>query len=130
MAKILVLDDEKMTIDIIVTYLGMIGHEAITATSGRQFWERLERETPDGFLLDIMLPDDNGLLICRQLREQPQFAALPIIMISAYFPPLNTEAGEAGANGYLGKPIRMDRLRDLLSDAGIPVGSPYKSALH
>src|SRR5690349_24545059 len=83
MAKILVVDDEQLTCEMLSTFLKIIGHQAITALSARQTWDRLAYEEPDLVLLDIMLPDDNGLDICRKLRLNEATRTTPIIMISA-----------------------------------------------
>jgi DNA-binding response OmpR family regulator len=119
MAKILIVDDEHMTIEMLSTYLNLIGHQPIGALSGRQTWDKLAYEEPDAVLLDIMLPDSNGLEICRKMRTNDTTKNLPIIMISAQFPPLTKEATDAGANDYLTKPIKLDALRSALAGVGI-----------
>ncbi len=119
MAKVLIVDDEPMTTDMLSTFLSMIGHESIAAHSGRQTWDKLAYEEPDLVLLDIMLPDDNGLDICRQLRANAPTRNIPIIMISAHHPPMEAEATQAGANGYLMKPIKLDKLKAALVEAGL-----------
>ncbi|MCB9453549.1 MAG: response regulator [Anaerolineaceae bacterium] len=119
MAKILVVDDEQLTVDMLTTFLELIGHEAISAMSGRQTWDRLAYEEPDAVLLDIMLPDSNGIDICRQLRNDPNIGNITIIMISAMSPPLMREATAAGANDYLVKPINLKALKKSLAEAGV-----------
>jgi len=119
MAKILIVDDEHLTVEMLSTFLQLIGHQTISALSGRQTWDRLAYESPDLVLLDIMLPDDNGLEICRKLRAQESTRSLPIIMISAYSPPMTREAEEAGATGYLSKPIKLDTLKTAIAKTGV-----------
>jgi DNA-binding response OmpR family regulator len=119
MAKILIVDDEHLTIEMLSTFLNLIGHHPIGALSGRQTWDKLAYEEPDAILLDIMLPDDNGLDICRKLRAATSTKNTPVIMISAHFPPMTKEATEAGANGYLAKPIKLDALKNALAGVGI-----------
>jgi DNA-binding response OmpR family regulator len=119
MAKILIVDDEHLTIEMLSTFLSLIGHQAVGALSNRQTWDKLAYEEPDAVLLDIMLPDGNGLEICRKLREGEKTKNLPIIMISAHFPPMTREATDAGANGYLTKPIKLDALKNALGEVGI-----------
>ncbi|MBZ0291257.1 MAG: response regulator [Anaerolineae bacterium] len=119
MAKILVVDDEPLTVEMLSTFLGLIGHQTVGAYSGRQTWDKLAYENPEVILLDIMLPDDNGLDICRKLRSQTDTAEVPVIMISAYNPPLLAEATAAGANGYLIKPIKLNDLKSALAEVGI-----------
>ena len=105
MAKILIVDDEHMTAEMLATFLKLMGHEAVDAFSSKQ--------------LDIMLPDVNGLEMCRQLRSNATTTHVPIIMISAYSPPLTREATEAGANAYLVKPISLQSLKNALTSVGI-----------
>lgn len=119
MAKILIVDDEHLTTEMLGTFLKIIGHQAIEALSCREAWDKLKYESPDAILLDVMLPDTNGLEMCRQLRANPATANLPIIMISAYAPPLDKEASAAGATAYLAKPINILGLKNTLIKVGI-----------
>ncbi len=119
MAKILIVDDEHLTVEMLSTFLNLIGHESIGALSGRQTWDKLAFEEPDAVLLDIMLPDGNGLEICRMMRSKPNMATLPIIIISAHAPPMIQEATAAGASGYLAKPIQLPALKAKLAEVGI-----------
>ncbi|MFZ4814054.1 MAG: response regulator [Phototrophicaceae bacterium] len=115
MAKILIIDDEELTLDMLATFLQISGHEPITAIDSRQGWSKLEFEEPEAILLDIQLPDTNGLIMCRQLRDNPDMADVPIIMISAHAPPMIREAEAAGADGYLMKPINLLNLQTTLA---------------
>jgi CheY-like chemotaxis protein len=119
MAKILVVDDEPLIVEMLSSYLTLMGHEPIGALSGRQTWDKLAYEEPDMILLDIQLPDENGLDICRKLRQQDATRHVPIVIISAHFPPRTQEANQAGANGYLAKPINMNALKSAISGAGV-----------
>ncbi len=119
MAKILIVDDEPLTVEMLSTFLNLSGHEPIGALSTRQTWDKLAYEEPDAILLDIMLPDGNGLDICRQLRADPRWASVPVIIISAHAPPMTAEATRAGANSYLAKPIKLDALRTALREVGV-----------
>lgn len=118
-ATILIVDDEYLTTEMLSTFLNIIGHSSREAFTAHQAWERLAFETPDAILLDIMLPDMNGLEMCRQLRQHYGAEELPILMISAIAPPRREEATACGANGYLEKPIRLADLRAALERVGI-----------
>ncbi len=119
MAKILIVDDEHLTVEMLSMFLQLIGHQPVAALSGQETWECVNSESPDLILLDIMLPDDNGLEICRKLRQQDVTRSTPVIMISACSPALTREATAAGANGYLTKPIKMDTLRATIASNGL-----------
>ncbi|MEO0561202.1 MAG: response regulator [Chloroflexota bacterium] len=115
MAKILIIDDEELTLEMLSTFLRLSGHEPLSAIDSRQGWSILDYEEPEAILLDIQLPDTNGLIMCRELRAKPETADLPIIMISAHAPPMIAEAEEAGANDYLAKPIDLRTLQTTLA---------------
>ena len=119
MAKILVVDDETLTVEMLSIFLNMVGHQPIPALSVNQARDKLAYEEPDAILLDIMLPDGNGLDLCRELRTKTSTEKVPIIMISAHTPPMIAEADKAGANGYLAKPIKLDMLKNSLMKVGI-----------
>ena len=119
MARILIVDDESLTVKMLSTYLRMMGHESVDALSSRQARDRLAYIAPDAVLLDIMLPDTNGIELCRELRALPETESVPIIMISAIMPPMTREATEAGANAYLSKPINLKVLKATLAGFGI-----------
>ncbi|NWG17535.1 MAG: response regulator [Chloroflexi bacterium] len=119
MSKVLIVDDEHLTVEMLSSFLSLIGHQPVGAMSGRQMWDKLAYEDPDAILLDIMLPDSNGLDLCRELRHNAQTRHLKIIMISAYSPPMTKEAEAAGANGYLAKPINLDKLKQALGSVSV-----------
>src|SRR5215216_6220372 len=107
MARILIVDDEHLIVEMLSTFLRLLGHQSIDAYSCRQAKDRLAYEEPDAILLDIMLPDSSGIDLCRELRAEAATAHLPIIIISAHAPPMIQQATEAGANAYLSKPINL-----------------------
>lgn len=119
MAKILVVDDEQLTIDMLTAFLQINGHEPIPALGGRQAQDKLLYTEPEAILLDIMMPDISGLDLCIEIKGNPQTKHLPVIMVSAYSPPLIAEAINAGADDYLPKPINLKTLKEALAKLGI-----------
>ncbi|MFN8527718.1 MAG: response regulator [Anaerolineae bacterium] len=119
MANILIIDDEVMTVQMLAALLKVIGHETLSATSATEAMQVLSYNQPDVILLDIMLPDVNGLQLCYDLRSAPQTAETPIFMISATAPPLIDESYAAGANGYIAKPLTLKEIRSALATVGI-----------
>lgn len=119
MAKILIVDDEPLTVQMLSTFLQLNGFEPSGALSRSQTFDKLAYEEPDAILLDIMLPDGNGIDICKELRAQEKWKTMPVIMISAHSPPMTAEATAAGANGYLSKPINFTKLKEALASIGL-----------
>lgn len=75
------------------------------------FWEAVGKETPELVLLDIMLPEEDGLSVLRKLRADPRFARLPVMMLTAKNAEYDRVVGlDAGADDYLSKPFGMMEL--------------------
>ena len=83
MARILVVEDDLDIADLIGQYLTAAGHTVERLTSGREVLARLRREPVDLVILDIMLPELDGLRVCGAMRAEPATAAIPIIMLTA-----------------------------------------------
>ncbi|MBK8984692.1 MAG: response regulator [Chloroflexi bacterium] len=76
-------------------------------------FEYLQTHTPDLILMDIHLPGTDGYTLTRQLRQSEQFAAVPIITLTANVTKEDEQKSqEAGANGFIQKPINVDSLPD------------------
>jgi DNA-binding response OmpR family regulator len=133
MPKVLIIDDEPFTVEMLQTFLQINGYEAIGALTGQDGIILTQVESPDIVLLDLMLPDIDGYDVCRRLRSLPITARLPVLILSARAAPADKDKGFAvGANGYLTKPVRfpdlLSELRRLLSTAmPHPPETPDKS---
>lgn len=77
---ILIVDDDLEIRRLLVDYLSRNGFEAIAARDGREMWQALERHAIDLIVLDLMLPDTDGLTLCRDLRAKPGKPNLPVLM--------------------------------------------------
>lgn len=109
--KLLVVDDEPATVDMITTFLEINNFEYASAYNGTDGLILLEAEAPDMLIVDLMMPDIQGFEVCRQMRAMPQFQETPIVMISARVDPeAKQEAIRAGANEYLTKPLDLREL--------------------
>src|ERR1044071_3128685 len=80
---ILVVDDIQKNIQVVGGILNEAGYEVMPATSGAQALERIRTELPDLILLDFMMPDVNGIEVCRQLKSDPIFKKIPVIFLTA-----------------------------------------------
>jgi two-component system phosphate regulon response regulator PhoB len=118
-ASILIVEDEAEIADLIRYHVQREGARASIARTGRLALEAVERRKPDLVVLDLMLPDLDGLEVCRQLRWQAQTRGLPILIVSAKGEESDIVAGlELGADDYVTKPfsptVLMARIRNLL----------------
>lgn len=109
--KILIVDDEPDMAELIQGSLVDAGHEASTALSGESALQKVRDSKPDLIILDVMLPEMNGLEVCKILRRDMGFAHLPIIMVSARASATDRVIGlEFGADDYITKPFSMREL--------------------
>jgi signal transduction histidine kinase len=110
--RILVADDEHKNRELLRDLLELEGHAVIEAENGMVALEKAESEACDVILLDVMMPQMDGLEACRQLKQNPKTTHLPVLIVSALSEQEQRLQGvAAGANDYLTKPI--DR-RDVL----------------
>jgi CheY-like chemotaxis protein len=117
MRKILVVDDEAGIRTVLRLALTRAGYEVAEAEDGEQALERIADSLPDLVLLDVMMPGMGGCAVCQILRENPQTAVLPVIMLSARTDSRSRQAGlSAGANLYLTKPLAPDLLLRAVAD--------------
>ncbi len=104
--KILVVDDEPDALELIEFNLKAAGYEVITAADGAEAVKKARAAAPDLILLDLMLPEIDGLEVCKILRRDANTAATPIIMLTAKAAEIDRILGlELGADDYVTKPF-------------------------
>src|SRR5688572_6613319 len=104
-AKILVVDDEPDAVDLIAFNLKNADYRVATASDGAEAIRKTRSFTPDLVVLDLMLPEIDGLEVCKLLRKDPQTSSVPIIMLTAKAAEIDRVLGlEMGADDYLTKP--------------------------
>ena len=107
--KILVVDDDARIRDLLRRYLTQEGFEVLLAEDGRALTRVLTREPVDLIVLDLMMPGEDGLSVCRRLRSAND--RTPIIMLTAKGEDIDRIVGlEVGADDYLGKPFNPREL--------------------
>ena len=108
---VLVVDDQEQNLQVVATVLSMNGYEVVLAGSGEQAFKRLAARTPDLILLDVLMPGMDGLEVCRKIKEDERWAALPIIFLSAADDKeLIVRALETGGVDYVTKPFNKAEL--------------------
>ena len=111
--KILIADDEPTIVISLEVLLKREGYEVVVAHDGVQALERVRAERPDLAILDVMMPNRNGFEVCQDLRHDPEFKTLRIMMLTAKGRDTEVSKGLAlGADVYMTKPFAT---RDLLA---------------
>lgn len=120
MSHLLIVDDDLEVLALLKKFFLQHGYTVETAANGADLWVAMERAPADLIILDLMLPGDNGLLLCQRLRQQ---YATPVIMLTAMGELSDRVVGlEMGADDYLSKPFDarelLARVRAVLRRAG------------
>lgn len=111
--KILVVDDEKDILRIVAFSLQTWGYEAITADNGQEGLNKMSAEKPDLILLDASMPVMNGFQMLEQVRSNPDWKDIPVIMLTAHSDPETIENAVAyGIVEYVTKPFDPMELRE------------------
>lgn len=119
------LEDDNSIRELVVYTLNTTGYDAQGFSRPREFWSAMEQARPDLILLDIMLPEEDGLQILRKLRASPATKKLPVMMLTAKGSEYDKVLGlDNGADDYVAKPFGMmelvARIRALLRRTGGP----------
>ncbi|MCA9934247.1 MAG: response regulator [Ardenticatenaceae bacterium] len=122
MPSVLVIDDDIEIRHMMGMLLDFEGWETIIASDGVEALAILEQQLPDIILLDVMMPRMNGILFCRELRNNEKTADIPVIILSGKTTAEAIAEGmDAGANLYLTKPTSPQKilgyLKELLGDS-------------
>jgi DNA-binding response OmpR family regulator len=107
--KLLLVDDDLALLETLAFNLRSAGYRVITAADGAAALERARTESPDLLILDLMLPEVDGMVVCRRLRQE---SSMPILILAARTSELDKIIGlESGADDYLTKPFSLGELQ-------------------
>ncbi|MBD2775605.1 hybrid sensor histidine kinase/response regulator [Iningainema tapete] len=110
--SILVIDDEPNNFDVVETLLDGENYQLYYAPSGQQALNRLNSFQPDLILLDVMMPDLDGMEVCQRIKADPKWQAVPIIMVTALTAKEDlAQCLAAGADDFISKPVNGVELR-------------------
>jgi DNA-binding response OmpR family regulator len=120
--RILVVDDEPNIVMSLEFLMKRAGFEVEVARNGRQALQALERDPPDLLLLDVMMPEFDGYMVCEQIRRDPRWNGTKIIMLTARGRETEKQRGLAlGADDYVTKPfstrVLVEQVKSLLDAA-------------
>jgi two-component system response regulator MprA len=108
-ARLLLADDDRAIREALVRALALEGYDVVQAADGAQALSLIESSQPDLAVLDVMMPNVDGLTVCRVVRAERN--RLPILMLTARTETADRVAGlDAGADDYLSKPFDLDEL--------------------
>ena len=114
--RILIVDDERDFVELVQFRLAALGCEFIVANDGVQALSQARQFKPDLILLDILLPDLDGLSVCEILRRQPSTKKIPIIFMSALSGDITKRTVSMHADDFFTKPLDMPRLQRRIAD--------------
>lgn len=111
MKKIYIVEDDKNIAEIEQFALENAGYKAITFETAKDFGKAVKEEIPSLIIMDVMLPDSDGLTIVKELRKMPSTSQIPIIMVTAKSSEIDKVKGlDQGADDYLTKPFGIMEL--------------------
>ena len=110
-SSILVVDDYLPNVKLLKRWLTEDGYDVLTADSGESALAEVARRHPSLILLDVEMPEPDGLAVCQRLKQHPETARIPIIFLSGVDLSGNERAKRVGADDYLMKPIDAFELR-------------------
>ena len=109
--RILVVEDSPTTVSIISNILQAFNYEIVVAGTGQEAMEAIQAQRPDLVLLDVLLPDTSGAILCQRLKADPSTWDIPVVYLTSKSE-TTIESGRAmhSADGYLAKPISQWQL--------------------
>lgn len=117
MACILFVDDDPITLNMLTKVVELSGHQAITAVSAEEALRLADNDHPDLIVLDMNMPDMNGLEVLRSLRERDETKEIPAVVLSAGAEvDALDRVKEAGGQDYLHKPLSLKKLLEVIRE--------------
>ncbi len=134
MALIYCVEDDSGIRELISCALSSGGYQVKGFGCGKEMFDKLSTEKPQLFLLDVMLPDEDGISILRKLKADPLYSSIPVIMLTAKSSEIDKVTGlEAGADDYISKPFGimelLSRIKAVLRRTGGIITSASSSEI-
>jgi signal transduction histidine kinase len=104
--RVLIVDDDERVVEILQTILGMDGYQILAAYDGASALRTIEQDHPDVVILDVILPDLDGIAVCQQIKQTQQTQFLPVVLVTgAGMRDRRLDGRRVGADDFLEKPI-------------------------
>ncbi|MGD8560929.1 MAG: response regulator [Desulfarculaceae bacterium] len=119
---VLVVDDDPDLVETVSMNLEAKGLEAGKAYDGVEAWESIKKRRPDLVILDVMMPRKDGYQVCEELKGDPAYQDIPILMLTAVGSAVNStsyshqDGMRMQADEYMPKPVDMAKLMDMVAD--------------
>ena len=116
MPKILIVDDDPDLVEAVTMILESKSYDVIAAYGGNEGLEKAKTEGPDLIVLDVMMPDKDGYVVCKELKADPKYREIPILLLTAVVSKISTtrytqQMGlETEADDYIDKPVEPAEL--------------------
>jgi len=120
MARILIIDDDPDIVESVTMVLEKNGHDVIGAYGGVEGLEKAKKEKPDAIILDVMMPDKDGYEVCKELKADPEYSDIPILLLTAVVSKISSTSYthrmgmETEADDYVDKPVEPGELARLV----------------
>ena len=109
--KVLIVDDSPSQVRLMQGLLESEGYEGVGLNDPKLIEQTIAVETPNVILLDVVMPERNGFQVCRELKSNTKFNAIPVILVTSKDTPSDRYWGEQqGADGYVTKPFTREEL--------------------
>jgi two-component system alkaline phosphatase synthesis response regulator PhoP len=115
--KIMIVDDEPDILTTVGKILELDGYEVIRAVDGRDCLSKLNADTPDLILLDIMMPEMSGWDVAARIKENPRWNTIPIVFLTAKGDVMSKGMGSLAAEDYITKPFDIKDLKNRVEKA-------------
>lgn len=120
MARILIVDDNADTVNLLKTILERWGFQVVSGRNGEEGLGVLSSEQPDAILSNFRMPQMDGMVFLEQVRDRSEWASIPFVMMSGLFPEeFGQDAINRGANAYIAKPFQIHDLNNLFNDLNL-----------
>ncbi|MEJ2672150.1 MAG: response regulator [Deltaproteobacteria bacterium] len=119
---ILVVDDDPDLVDMISTKLEAKNYRISKAYDGIQAWEKIREEKPALVILDVMMPNKDGYVVCDEIKKDPEFKDIVVVLLTGVVDKLPTtsythhEGRTTEADDFIPKPVDLDKLMDIVRE--------------